>query len=244
MKRKIMWNRWLLGVVAVLMLVLGMAAVYPQVSEAADTSATVQHKGVGIPKGDNDELLAETLGITVEDLQSAREEASSAAIDQAVAGGLITEAQAEQLKERGAMGRFGGFMHPFFNLADSDIDPQALLAEALGISVEDLETAQAAAQSAALAQAVEEGRITQEQADQMQAHQALRPYLEERMKSAFTEAVQQALEDGVITQAQADQLSEAGAFGHFGRHGGMRGHDGEGFPGPRGRGGMPGQSGM
>jgi hypothetical protein len=249
MNLKTKWNHWIVGVAAVLTLMLTTAAIYPQVSEAADdTPAVEQSRGWDERRGGNDELLAEALGITVEDLQAAHEEAAAAAIDQAVAEGLITEAQAEQLQERGAMGQFGGFMHPFFNLADSEIDPQALLAEALGITVEDLETAQASAQAAALAQAVEDGRITQEQADQMQARQALQPYRQDRMQAAYTEAVQQALEEGVITQAQADQLLEEGAPGHFGGRGDMRGDmrgpGGEGFPGPRGRGGMPGKSGM
>ena len=55
------------------------------------------------------------------------------------------------------------FAHPGFGASDM----QALLAEALGISVEELEAAQQAAFEAAIAAAVDEGRITQEQADQM-----------------------------------------------------------------------------
>jgi hypothetical protein len=50
---------------------------------------------------------------------------------------------------------------------DGDIDMQALLAEELGISVEELESAQQAVFEAAVAIAVDEGKITQEQADQM-----------------------------------------------------------------------------
>jgi hypothetical protein len=254
MNLKTKWNRWIVGVVAVLTLALGMAAVYPQVSEAAaDTPATEQGRGWGERRGGNDELLAEALGITVEELQSAQEAAIAAGIDQAVAEGLITEAQAEMLQERGVRGLRGGMLPRFFGIDDSTIDPQALLAEALGITVEELEAAQSSAQAAALAQAVEEGHITQEEADQMMAHQALQPYLQERMQTAFTDAVEQALADGVITQEQADQLVEEGVPGHFGgrggKHGmggrdGMRGPGGDGFFGPRGRGGMPGQSGM
>ncbi len=55
--------------------------------------------------------------------------------------------------------------HPGFG--DGTIDMQALLAEELGISVEELETAQQAAFETAVALAVDEGKITQEQADQI-----------------------------------------------------------------------------
>jgi hypothetical protein len=117
-----------------------------------------------------------------------------------------------------------------------------LLAEALGISVEALQSAgeaataaaidqavsegliteaQASAQAAALAQAVEDGRITQAQAEQMTARQAVHAYLQDRMQTAYSEAVEQGLADGVITQAQADQLLENGAG--IGEFGGQRG---------------------
>lgn len=251
---KTKWIRWMVGVFAVLTLALATAAIYPQTSEAADdTPTTAQSRGWDERRGGHDELLAEALGITVEELQSAREEAAAAAIDRAVAEGLITEAQAEMLQERGARGLRGGMPPHFFGLEESAIDPQALLADALGVTVEELAAAQDAAQDAALAQAVEDGRITQEEADQIQARQALHPYFQERMQTAYGEAVQQALEEGVITQAQADQLLEEGAPGRFGGHGGlrgmgerggMRGPGGDGFFGPRGRGEMPGQSGM
>jgi len=53
--------------------------------------------------------------------------------------------------------------HPGFG--NSDL--QALLAEELGISIEELESAQQAAFEAAVAAAVDAGTITQEQADQI-----------------------------------------------------------------------------
>lgn len=55
---------------------------------------------------------------------------------------------------------------------------QEHLAEALGISVEDLDAAMRSAQSAMLEEAVADGRITQEQADLMQAGMALRDYVD------------------------------------------------------------------
>jgi polyhydroxyalkanoate synthesis regulator phasin len=92
------------------------------------------------------------------------------------------------------------------------------LADALGISVAELEQAQEQANEALINQAIEDGTITQEQADLMQAGKALRDYLPEAMAHAFEEALQNAVADGVITQAQADKLSEMkeGGFRGFG----------------------------
>jgi hypothetical protein len=51
----------------------------------------------GIGDGSTQEDLANALGITVEELTAARQKANEAAIDQALAQGLITQAQADQL---------------------------------------------------------------------------------------------------------------------------------------------------
>lgn len=192
---------------------------------------------------DQQALLAEALGISEDELQTAQQEAFDAALAQAVEQELITQEQADALKERadqrgvpgfGKMGNFGGI--------GGEIDQAALLAEALDITVDELKAAQETAVANGLKQAVEDGNLTQEQADMMQARMALREYLDERMQGAYEDAVQAALADGAITQAQADQLlsqeqmfgrgfggpgfggSEFGGRGHGG-HGGGRGHD-------------------
>lgn len=82
---------------------------------------------------------------------------------------------------------------------------------------------------AALAAAVEEGRITQEQADQWKAKQALRTYLDEQgfqteTRSLYETMVQQAVEAGVITQEQADAILSSGSLGGLRSFGG--GHRG------------------
>ena len=179
--------------------------------------------------------LAEALDITTAELQTAQQEAFDAALAQAVEKGLITQAQADILKQRGARG-FGPMGH--FGWFGSDaIDMEALLADALGISVEKLQAAEQTAKDAALAQAVEDGRITQEQADQMKAHQALQDYLnkqglQDKIRSLYEQAVKDAVQAGVITQEQADQIL-SNAVGGFG----MRGFGDGGFPGMGGRGG-------
>jgi hypothetical protein len=155
-------------------------------------------------RGDDEERLAAALGITVEELAAAEDEAYAAAIDQAVAEGLLTEAQAEQLLEGN-----GRFRHPFIGSADRE----ALLADALGISVEQLQSAMAEVRAARLAELVESGALTQEQADLMAARAAVQDYVDqealaETLQNAYEAAVDAALADGAITAAQAEQLLE------------------------------------
>jgi hypothetical protein len=189
-----------------------------------------------------DEYLAEALGITVEELQAAREAARTAAIEQALADGLITEEQAELLQEKGFAPGFAHWLG-----AHLDVDKDDLLAEALGISVDELQAARTEAREAQLAAMVEAGVLTQEQADLVAARATVQNYVDhdalaEMVQSAYEEAVAQALADGAITQAQAEELLEAlsnfdfrfgGGFGQpFGR-GGRGHHDGFHF-GPGG----------
>ena len=225
--------------------VLMLTVVALPASAAGTVSAPLAHRGGPMGGGANDTFLAESLGITAAELQTAQQTAYEAGIDQALAAGLITQAQADALKERSAAsGRFGGReLHGFLGFGgDTTIDPDALLADALGITTDELQAARVEAQDLALTAAVEEGQITQEQADQMKAEQALKTYLSDQglqtqMQTLYQDAVKQAVKAGVITQAQADAiLANQGAFGKFG---GMHGFDGFG-----GRGGMHGRGGM
>ncbi len=134
----------------------------------------------GIKGGDIDyqQLLADALGITVADLQAAYQTARDAAIDKTVEEGLITQEKADEMKVWGGFGRHGGLGRLPKGVADSAIDENALLADALGITVEKLQTAREAANQAAIEQAIAEGLITQEQADAMQARKNVQSYLE------------------------------------------------------------------
>jgi hypothetical protein len=192
-------------------------------------------QGVG-----SDQYLADALGITAEELDTALGEANTAALAQAVDQGLITQAQADQLTSKGQVLRFNGRGGGW--LSESGIDFNALLAKSLDISLEKLESAYAQAFTARINQAVTDGNLTQEQADLMQGRYALgnSSNFQTAMQTAYETAVQQSLKDGVITQAQADQLLQNvpmmgfggkhgfGGFGEFGhgRHGG----EWEGFP--------------
>lgn len=196
---------------------------------AAQTVAAPAVQGAGLKGGGvSDEYLAQALGVTADELEAAKQTAYQAAIDQALAQGLITQEQADAIKERSsAAGRLSSrYLRGFVGLGDSAIDVDALLADALGITVDELSAARSEAQSLALAAAVEEGSITQEQADQIQARQALKTYLDEQgfqaqVQAQYESLVQQAVQAGVITQAQADSiLSSSHGFGAFG---GLRG---------------------
>jgi hypothetical protein len=180
-----------------------------------------------------DKSLADALGITQETLQTAQTKAHGAAIAQAVKDGLITQAQADAM-----LNKTGGQRGVHIDLRGAEIDQEALLADALGISVEKLQAAEETAFQAELSQAVTDGRMTQAQADQTQAERALAKYIAD--KGLFAKAVQSAVTDGVLTQAQADAIlskAKPGMFGGLGFGGfdggpGMRGGPGGGHGGP------------
>ncbi|MCA9875015.1 MAG: hypothetical protein KC441_15205 [Anaerolineales bacterium] len=191
----------LLGGVIALAIVFGGFAVYAQTTDEGEATPeavpgdTIQDGTApirpfhGVPgldgrggRGgldvDNQAFLADALGITTEELQTAQDSARTARIEQAVADGLLTQEQADALLNgetgfRGEFG-FGGRGHDV-NGPDND----TYLADALGISVEELQAAKEAAHAAALQQAVDEGLITQEQADLMNAAQALHDAVDE-----------------------------------------------------------------
>ena len=244
-----------LGAAAALMLTFSTAAVYPSLTQAADATPTPaapsQDNAPAAPDngkmqgrlgigGNREALLAEALGISESDLQAAYLKAANAGLDQAVEKGLLTQTQADNLRQRleaattdGRGFRLGGRGVEF--LRGSDIDGEALLADALGITADDLQAAYAKAEAAALVQAVEDGQLTQDQADLVTAQHAFREYLRTQQKS-YADEVQAALDAGAITQAQADLLlKNEPAFG--GRGFGM----GDDFGGAmRGQGMMPG----
>jgi hypothetical protein len=213
----------------------------PGTSTATTPDASAQpFPGKGRPDGMRgggvtDTNLAAALGITVEELQAAETSANTEALKQAVAAGLITQAQADQLAANSANGAHpGGFRIP----GNSTIDYNALLANALGITTDELKAAQQQAFTTAIDQAVTAGTLTQAQADLMKARNSLanNAAFQSSMNSAYTAALKQAVTDGVITQAQADQiLAEQPTINVFG-HGGFGG-------GPGGRGGRGGHGG-
>lgn len=115
---------------------------------------------------------------------------------------------------------------------------QQYLAEALGITVEELQAAQVKAHNAMIDQAVKDGYLTQEQADLLKARHAFMQYLAGQAQQRLEDALNAAVEAGAITQEQADLLRNAQGGWRPGVFGG-RGLFGEGFHGGRGGRGFP-----
>lgn len=149
------------------------------------------------------DALAARLGIAPEALDELSKGAFDDVIGQALSEGIITQEQADQLRQcapsgfadlmgRGKGGRFGGrmgprgFMMPGQPMLDTDIIAEKLgmtvdelkaelkdgktvaeLAQAKGVELQVIVDALVASQAERLQQAVTNGRITQEQADQM-----------------------------------------------------------------------------
>lgn len=207
----------------------------PEATTPTDSSKSTGKMGDRLPSGSpSSEELAAALGITTDELNTAYQAAYEKALAQAVEQGLITQTQADEIKAKGITLHRGGRASRL--LSGSDFDFDALLAEALGISVEELQAAYSQAYKARIDQAVTDGTITSEQADLMKGQYALRnnAAFQEAMQTAYQAAVAQAVSDGVITQAQAD-LILANSSDRF--DGGM------GLPGLGGMGGGRGHHG-
>ncbi len=154
-------------------------------------------------KIDREALLAEALGITVEELQAAQEQAQAAAIQQALDEGLITQEEADMMSARMAL--------------KSYLDRDVLTAKALGISEAELQAAK------------DEGKPLPVLMYELEIDPAT---MRTNMSNAHQEAIDQAVADGVITQEQADELQSGpkGGFGGFHGRGGP-GRGGPGGPG-------------
>jgi hypothetical protein len=204
-------NKFKLGLLIVLALSVSMMAFRPFNGDADED---------GIP--DQTETLAEVLGIDVETLQAAYDTAQEKALEQALADGKITQEQLDAIEEKAdAKGKHGG---------PRDLGSREFLADALGITEEELQAAQQEAQAIMLDQALEDGTISDEEYENFQLRQTMGPYFSEAFKTARQNAIEQALADGVITEAQAESLLAGemgfgksprgfspGGYGHVGR---------------------------
>lgn len=166
-----------------------------------------------------DAALADELGITVEELNAARQAAKGSVLQQLVADGTITQAQADAILSGEGLRSIGPLMlHE---------EMQAVIAEALGITVAELEAAHA------------EGKRLPELAAELGV--ALED-VQTAVQAAHEAAILQAVEDGLITQEQADWMLERHnngmGMGMGMPGGGPRGghHGGHGGFGPQGGG--------
>lgn len=103
---------------------------------------------------------------------------------EAVSKSLITQAQADEITANGLPTRM---MRVFGRPGSTgSIDYNALLANALGITTDQLKAAQQQVEDAHLADAVANGQMTQEQADLLKARQAL--YADSKFQSSMQSA--------------------------------------------------------
>ena len=217
------WIPFLIAGAAILVVASGATVAFAQATDNPAPRFPGSFPPVGPgqswPDGsiDHDAVLAEALGITVDELQAAQSEAHTVVIEQAIEAGQITQEQADQMLDPNSVSKRGQRAFGKLGMFGSRgiVDHQTPLANALGITVEELHAAQEEAHAAAFEQAVEEGFITEEMVTKMETFRALRDYLETddslaearaTMKVAQEGAIQQAVEDGVIAQVQADQF--------------------------------------
>jgi hypothetical protein len=124
---------------------------------------------------DRDQLLADALDISVEELQQARDEARSSGLEQAVDQGIITQEEADGILA--------------FIALSGAIERGELVAEALVISVDQLE----------------EARLENKSLPELIEEQGLTPAdFRENLVDAFETAVEEAASEGEISQEQAD----------------------------------------
>jgi polyhydroxyalkanoate synthesis regulator phasin len=205
------WRRWLIVSAVWLLLASGLAAVAPLPAQAAADPAPAARRGPAPEHTHGDEQLAQALGISVEELQAARDKARAAAIDKLVADGWLTERQAERVRARG-LDHFPELWH-----MDTGIDPDALLADALGITVEELDAARQTAFGLRLDEAVSAGKLTPDEAETLKARHAFGGFLRARLRILFEGLVQDAVAEGALTQEQADRILSGEGLGFLGR---------------------------
>jgi hypothetical protein len=158
------------------------------------------------------EALADALGISVDELEEAQQQARETMIEEAVANGLLSQEQADLMLSLDAL--------------KSYVDQQALLAEALGISSEELQAA------------LEDGTTMTELMEELGLDAAT---VRENLVAAHEQALEEAVADGIISQELADQILESPRFGFglggprgFHNFGGRGGDHGFGLGGVRG----------
>ena len=144
-------------------------------------------RGAHHDRGDHDKgaALAEALGVTVEELEAAKRQVALDRIDAAVADGELSEERADALREavESGEGRGHGFHGHGFGWHDDEGDEGAAFAEALGVTVEELEAAMREVALDKIDAAVESGRLGEERAEMLrEAIESGEPFERERFE--------------------------------------------------------------
>jgi len=195
MKKKLLYATSIAVVLSLLVLVAGViwapSSASAQAPDTTSTAGKMSHLFRGMRDVMN-QFLAE---------EAARERAADRALDYAVEQGRLMQEQADMIRARRVMKTY--------------FDPQAVLAEQLGITVEELQTAR------------REGTLRDLLTD------LDRDALRDTMEAAWNAAIDQAVTDGAINEDIAEQLRDRGpAFGGKSDHGRGRGrHRGKAAPG-------------
>ena len=182
------WTKTILiSTLAVLVMAIGAVGVFAQTDDAASAEEVAVVAPIfdgrgrgGFPHGSDDDRqadLAEALGITVEELQAAQQEARAARISRLVEDGTLTLDQAnlmlalDALKQNGdssaSMADVLGLTVEEFEAAREDRSLRDLLAN---ITPAELQESMQAAFEEALQQAVADNVITADQADLVREH--------------------------------------------------------------------------
>ncbi len=220
------WLYLILGGIGALVIVFGVGFISVQ---DVGASPLIQGEGPGRPggpSGDYTEALAEALGITVDELYTAQESVREARLAEAVESGMMTEEQAARIvdHERSGLPIRGRLLGEEFMIA---------LADELGISPEELDQAQAQVREDFIVQGVQEGVISTDQMELMEARNAVRAYMKDALHDAMEDAIEHALSDGAISSDQADLLRNRmeGGFPDRGAFKGDPGFFGKPMPG-------------
>ena len=189
---------WKAGIAAVALVVLAGAAVGLVAAQEDGNTPTPAAQEQERPKDRFKERLAENLGISVEELEQAIQQTHLDLLDEAVAEGRITEEQAAEIRERieSGEGPFFGKPHPrphcrgervvgevaeFLGVSEADVlaglqsgQTLAQIAEANGKTRDELKSFLLSEVEEKVTAAVENGRITQERADEILANSSER----------------------------------------------------------------------
>ncbi len=192
----VMRGIWKIALVAITILVLGGTATGFVVAQSGDDDGAAPTQEAQKARGEDFLAnLAENLGISQEDLEAAIRQTALDLVDEKVADGTLTEEEAAKIRERIEEGDglpfFGGGKHKrpqgglhgggealaeFLGITVEELqearqDDQSLaqIAEATGVSRDDLIAFLVSQVEEQLAAKVEEGKIDQERADEMLA---------------------------------------------------------------------------